>query len=102
MITVKNVEENDSLVIMTKGRMGGEASIEWYRKVKEIIDNSNKQEVILDFKEIDFLDSSGLGALVAINSTLLKKNKSLIIRNAPESLMGLLKITTLDRVLNVQ
>jgi len=57
------------------------------------------KKMILDMEDVDFIDSSGLGSLVAINTSLAKVKQKLIIKNCPENLMGLMKITNLDRIL---
>ncbi|MFA6449589.1 MAG: STAS domain-containing protein [bacterium] len=89
------------LVIRLSGRIAGEASIDLYRQIKNLLEQYDKLNLILDFKGLEFIDSSGLGFLVAVNSTLLKQGRNLTLAAVPENLMGLLKITNLDRVLKI-
>jgi len=90
-----------NLVIRLSGRVAGEASIDLYRQVKTLLEKYQDLNLILDFKKLEFIDSSGLGFLVAVNSTLLKQGRKLTLSTVPENLMGLLKITNLDRVLKI-
>lgn len=83
------------------GRIGGEASIKLFKDIKGVIDDYAEKAIILDFGGVDFIDSSGLGSLVAVNSTLLKQNRELILTAVPNNLMGLLKITNLHHVLKI-
>ena len=89
------------LVLRLSGRVAGEASIDLYRQVKTLLEGYPDMNLILDFKKLTFIDSSGLGFLVAVNSTLLKQGRKLTLATVPENLMGLLKITNLDRILRI-
>ena len=93
--------KTNRLIIKLSGRIAGEASIDLYRQVKTLLEKYQDLNLVLDFKKLQFIDSSGLGFLVAVNSTLLKQGRSLTLSTVPENLMGLLKITNLDRVLKI-
>jgi len=92
-------EQSDRFYCKAKGRIGGEAAINFYREMKPYFDK--KKSMMLDMGEVDFIDSSGLGSLVAINISLVKAEKELSIVNCPENLMSFLKITNLDRIIDV-
>jgi anti-anti-sigma factor len=89
------------LIVRLSGRFAGEVSIDLYREIKVLLEKFDDKNLILDFKNLDFIDSSGLGFLVAVNSTLLKQGRNLTLAALPDNLMGLLKITNLDRVLKI-
>lgn len=93
--------KKDYLIIRVRGRIGGESSIDFYRQVREIADNDEEIPVIIDFSQVDFIDSSGLGSLVAINSHLVKQGRRLILSGVLENLLGLLKITNLYSILQI-
>ena len=89
------------LIIRIKGRIGGESSIDFYKVIKGIVDDEPDNDVIIDFAEVDFIDSSGLGSLVAINSHLVKVGRTLILSGVLDNLLGLLKITNLHTILKI-
>ncbi len=89
------------LIIHLTGRIAGEASIESYRQIKTLAEKHSSLNIVLDFKKLTFIDSSGLGFLVAVNSTLLKQQRSLTLSSVPDNLMSLLKMTNLDKVLKI-
>jgi anti-sigma B factor antagonist len=97
---IKEVRGNN-LIIKLSGRIGGEASIELYRQVKMAVQDHEKENLVLDLGKLEFIDSSGLGSLVAVNSTLLKQGRGLTLAAVPENLYGLLRITNLDRILKI-
>ncbi len=89
------------LIIRLTGRIAGEASIESYRQIKALAEKHSPLNIVLDFKKLTFIDSSGLGFLVAVNSTLLKQNRTLTLSSVPDNLMSLLRMTNLDKVLKI-
>ncbi len=53
------------------------------------------REVVFDLQEVTFIDSSGLGALVACFSTIRKQGGSLKLRRVPRPVYELMEITKL-------
>ena len=97
-----NVEKKgDYLIVWLEGRIGGEASITMYKEIKLLLTDDKGKNLVIDFGKVDFIDSSGLGSLVAVNSHLLKQNKKLILSAVPDNLMELLRITNLTRILGI-
>ncbi|MEW6202367.1 MAG: STAS domain-containing protein [bacterium] len=95
-------EHRDSFIIVwLEGRIGGEASITMYKEIKSLLVEEKGKNLIIDFGKVDFIDSSGLGSLVAVNSHLIKNEKKLILTAVPENMMGLLKITNLTKILKI-
>ena len=101
MISLKKKVQGNNLIIEMSGRIGGEASIEMFRQIKEMLEGHQEENLVLDFENLEFIDSSGLGSLVAVNSTLLKQQRTLTLASVPDNLLELLKITNLDRVLRI-
>jgi anti-sigma B factor antagonist len=52
--------------------------------------------VVIDLREVTFLDSTGIGALVAISNAAHDKDVPLVLRSVPERIAKLLKITGLE------
>ncbi len=94
-------QKENKLLIKLHGRIGGEASITMYQDIKALTESYKRLDFVLDFKDVDFIDSSGLGSLVAINSTLLKHGRELYLASIQNNLKGLLKITNLDKILKM-
>lgn len=58
-------------------------------------------DVVVDFAEVDFTDSSGLAALVRAHRDLAAQNRRLLITGTSRALRRVLGITGLDRVLHL-
>ncbi len=65
----------------------------------EKIDNGNAR-MILDLNQVKFIDSSGLGAIVATYKKL-KANGKLVILTKSQAILTMFKITRLEKVLSI-
>jgi anti-sigma B factor antagonist len=62
--------------------------------------NEGQQLIVLDLSEVDFVDSSGLGAIVA-SLKMLGGKGDLVIAGASDKVMSLFKLTRMDRVFQI-
>ena len=54
--------------------------------------------VTVDMRDVTFLDSTGLAALVTINNQAQQDGATLVVRNAPPRILHLFAVTGLDKV----
>lgn len=62
--------------------------------------NQGRFHVVLDLGPVDFIDSSGLGALINGHKTLETRGR-LVLAGASPKILSLLKLTRLDRVFTI-
>jgi anti-sigma B factor antagonist len=58
--------------------------------------------VTLDLRDVGFVDSSGLGALVAVHHFAEAKGAHLVVRSVPTHVRDLFSLTRLDDLLTVE
>ena len=63
---------------------------------------SGSDPVTIDLHDVGFVDSSGLGALVAVHHFAVAKGARFVIRDAPPHVRELLTLTRLDDLLTVE
>ncbi len=63
---------------------------------------SPPQQLVLDFENTQFMDSSGVGALIACRKLLGTHQAELILRNLSPQLRLVLQLTELDKVLTIE
>lgn len=79
----------------------GEVDIYTANDLKETLNdllNENETNIRLDCKELDYIDSTGLGVLIGILKKLKNIEKNIIISNPRSNISKLLKITGLDKI----
>jgi anti-sigma B factor antagonist len=58
--------------------------------------------VTLDLRDVGFVDSSGLGALVAVHHFAESRGAQLVVRAAPSHVRELFNLTRLDKLLTLE
>ncbi len=90
--------ENGVAVLEPKGKiMGGSDSTLMHEKLHEHIENGVKN-VVIDLSGVDWVNSTGLGILIAGLSTMKNNNGRLKLANVTEKIQSLLTITKLVTV----
>jgi anti-sigma B factor antagonist len=75
------------------------ASADQFRDVAmQALSEAGAGGLVVDFAGVDFIDSSGLGALIQLHHAAAKSDKELALRNTSAGLDKLLAITGLDVV----
>jgi len=70
------------------------------RKVNEAT-NNGEEEIILDFRTVDLVDSSGLGAVISCYVTLQRKRKKLALVNLNERIKEIFLYTHLSKIITI-
>jgi anti-sigma B factor antagonist len=96
------VEQGDVVIISLAGKiMGGPEAAEINDKINQLMDEG-KLKVIIDLKEVEWMNSSGLGILIDAVTVLKNNNGALRLVNVSDRIQNLLKITKLNTVFDVR
>ena len=81
----------------------GEIDLNNINQIENILDEGiNKgKNIIIDMKDVRFIDSTGIGLLVKTYKTLKSEGKTIEIRNAVGNVRKVFKITCLEDVFNM-
>jgi anti-sigma B factor antagonist len=92
------VETKDGVVRAAVGesQIGAESADEFKTKILEALPAENAR-VAIDLSKVDFMDSSGLGALVSLLKTV-RPGGDLVLHGMRPSVMEILRLTHLDAV----
>lgn len=96
-------EESVTIVTVIEKRLDASIAPEFKQQMEEVIHKGGQQgkkQIILDISAIQFMDSSSLGAMVAVLKTMGNQGK-LIIIGATGVVLELFKLTRMDRVFNL-
>ncbi len=87
-------------IVKPNGIMDATKSQEFRDKISEFIDNEIRI-VLVDFEDVTFMDSSGLGALVLAFKSLRAADRKLFICSVNEQIRILLELTGMDKVFEI-
>lgn len=71
------------------------------RKIYETVFEKGYKKVLLDFSKTKYIDSTGLGIIVAIHKQSLMNAGTTAIVNLDSNIRSLFKMTALDRIFNI-
>jgi anti-sigma B factor antagonist len=98
MIDVEVAEQDGASVLRPSGRLTLISAPKFRDVLREAVDTGRRRTVV-DLRDITFMDSAGLGALVAGLKMARQAGGDLRIAAATAQVTTVLKLTNLDRVL---
>lgn len=95
-----SIREDGVAVLAADGRINLVTAPELRREVQRVVEEGHAR-VALDLSAVEFIDSSGLGALVSGLKTARTAGGDLRLAAATDQVTSVLRITNLDRILRV-
>lgn len=90
----------DTIVTVQASRLDASFAPQFKTDMMEIV-NGGARRIVLDMSAVKLIDSSGLGTLVSILKALNGQG-SIVIRGASPTVLGLFKLTRMDRVFTIE
>ena len=87
-------------VVKPFGILDGTQANEFRQEIVHLLDN-NIRVILIDFREVTFMDSSGLGALVLCLKKVRAVDGKLFICSINDQIRMLLELTSMDRVFEI-
>jgi anti-sigma B factor antagonist len=102
-LDIRQREMEGILILDLNGRIvAGPDAADLRRAVSSLIERGTKN-MILNLKEVDYIDSTGLGSLVIVHSSCEKASGAMRLLNVPKrsaELMVLTKLSTVFEIFN--
>ena len=87
-------------VLQPSGILDGTKAGHFRQEISNLVE-SDVDIVLIDFKDVTFMDSSGLGALVLALKTVRAAGGKLFICSVNEQIKMLFELTSMDRVFEI-
>jgi anti-sigma B factor antagonist len=87
-------------VVQPTGILDSTKSNQFRQEICELLDDEI-DAIIIDFKDVTFMDSSGLGALVMALKNVRSAGAKLFICSVNEQIKMLFELTSMDRVFKI-
>jgi anti-anti-sigma factor len=92
--------QSEVQIIKLSGIINSGTSQELRQKLNDLMEKGAKI-VLVDFQDVTFMDSSGLGALVLAFKTLRAANRKLVLCSINEQVRILFELTSMDKVFEI-
>ncbi|NUN65255.1 STAS domain-containing protein [Pseudanabaena biceps] len=89
-----------SRVLAPTGLIDNAGGTQLRREVSELID-TGIETILIDFANITFMDSSGLGAIVAILQRVRTKGANLYLCSLNDQVKMIMELTKMDKVFDI-
>lgn len=87
-------------VVRPSGILDGTKAGQFRQEISNLVE-SNVEIVLIDFQDVTFMDSSGLGALVLALKTVRAAGGKLFVCSVNEQIKMLFELTSMDRVFEI-
>ena len=100
-LNISNKQVGDVSVVVLKGRIVlGEGSSALREQIKSLV-GDGKKKIVLNMENVTYIDSAGLGTLVAAHISAKKQGAALFLSDLGNKFHEVLQITRLLTVFNV-
>ncbi len=103
-MTDLNMEFKDmggKLVVVVTGDIDAYHSADFKKAVKEKIASYSGSTIVLDLSNVSYIDSAGLGSLVAILKDARNVGKSFVLSSLKPNVKRIFEMTRLDKVFKI-
>ena len=98
-MTIKKSTKDKELEVKVSGRLDTTTAPQLEIELKQGI--GNKELLILDFSELEYLSSAGLRVILAAQKVMNKQGK-MIVRNVNETIMDIFEVTGFTDILTIE
>lgn len=67
-----------------------------------LLGSTETHSVVLNFSDVTYIDSSGVGTLLAWHKTCQERGKKLVIQNCGTKVMAIFEMLAIDRILPIE
>lgn len=94
------MKHGDELVVALVGRLDTVTSVEFTNTLSK--EEIKEAKVVIEAKDLEYISSAGLRALLALKKTLATSNKELEIHNLNPVCQEVFKVTGFNNILTVK
>lgn len=96
-----NYKKDDCLIVELIGDLDIFSGDEFKDEMLKILKNE-RLNMVIDAKDLEYIDSKGLGALIGIYKFQKESNKTITIINVKSNVKKIFEITKLDEIFNIK
>lgn len=100
IFTQRQSEPCDTLIVKITGHLDTNTAAEAESLVNERL--GNPDVLIFDLEQLEYISSAGLRFLLRFEKMMNKLEKSMIVRNVPETVMDIFEVTGFSEILTLE
>lgn len=94
------INHGEEMVVVLIGRLDTVTSVDFTEALAK--EEISEGKVVIDMKELEYISSAGLRALLALKKSLIAQNKELEVHNLNPVCQEVFKVTGFNNILTVK
>lgn len=100
-MSVKIVAEDKKVTALLSGEIDHHNAKLLRQDIDFAVRENQPEELILDFAEVGFMDSSGIGLVMGRYKLMQETGGTLIVRNPPPHIKKVMRLSGIDRLASI-
>lgn len=102
LIDATEFDESGAVVRVMAHKIHEHESSRLIEEFKSYLANSGKLRIVMDYTEVEFVSSAGLGAMITTSKAAGEVGGKMVLTGINENVMQVMKLTRLDRLLTIE
>ncbi len=100
-MSVKIMNEDNKIIALLSGEIDHHNAKTLRQDIDFALRENQPEELILDFSDVGFMDSSGIGLVMGRYKLMQEIGGSLIVRNPPAHIKKVMRLSGIDRLASI-
>ncbi|MDD4780268.1 MAG: anti-sigma F factor antagonist [Tissierellia bacterium] len=101
-MNIEFIESGQKLTIKLSGELDHHGADKTRYEIDERINENDITKLIIDFENLDFIDSSGIGFVIGRYKNIRKRNGVIEIINASTKVRKILDMSGIGKIINIK
>lgn len=98
-MNIKSIDKYRTIIVEIKGDIDHHLAEEYREAIDKEFERTNSQNIVFDFSDIEFMDSSGIGMIIGRYKNAISKGGIVIVYGINSSVYRIFKISGLFKII---
>ena len=100
-MSVKIINEDNKVIALLSGEIDHHNPKSLRQDIDFSLRENQPEELIMDFSEVGFMDSSGIGLVMGRYKLMQEIGGNLVVRNPPPHIKKVMRLSGIDRLASI-
>ena len=100
-MSVKIINEDNKVIALLYGEIDHHNAKSLRQDIDFSLRENQPEELIMDFSEVGFMDSSGIGLVMGRYKLMQEIGGNLVVRNPPPHIKKVMRLSGIDRLASI-
>ena len=100
-MSVKIINEDNKVIALLSGEIDHHNAKSLRQDIDFSLRENQPDELIMDFSEVGFMDSSGIGLVMGRYKLMQEIGGNLVVRNPPPHIKKVMRLSGIDRLASI-